>query len=231
MKFTKYQFNFSEAPWQALVGRGPPRWRAADLPSEVIKGRRRGSAFHFTPFVHICSWIIPFSTLPNHWRRLWGRGGVHIRAKRGLGGSQRSLPCVPGPRAGSWGLWVPGSYVALWWGSLGTLGGWSASCPSSEPLMLTQLRGLNFDPLQDPTHLSPPPGSPSSPPAASPVGSALAALPLMVNDSLAIAPPAGMALPLEHTAADPPTVQSACLPDFSGHQRPNPRPSPAPQGL
>lgn len=160
-----------------------------------------------------------------------GTRGVHIRAKRGLGGSQRSLPCVPGPRAGSRGLWVPGSYVALWWGSLGTLGGWSASCPSSEPLMLTQLRGLNFDPLQDPTHLSPPPGSPSSPPEASPVGSALAALPLMVNDSLAIAPPAGMALPLEHTAADPPTVQSACLPDFSGHQRPNPRPSPAPQGL
>lgn len=90
---------------------------------------------------------------------------------------------APGVSGSLGPMWLCGGGPWALWGC------WSASCPSSEPPMLTQLRGLNFDPLQDPTHLSPPPGSPSSPPEASPVGSALAAQPLMVNSTLAMPHP------------------------------------------
>lgn len=68
MKFTKYQFNFNEARLAGLADFSPSPLGGpvGARQSEVIKGRRYGNTFHFTPFVHICSWIIPFSTLPNH---------------------------------------------------------------------------------------------------------------------------------------------------------------------
>lgn len=68
MKFTKYQFNFHRrGPGRAAGGRP----RAA----EAITAGRRGP-LHFTPFAHICSWVIPFSTLPNHRSRRSAAAGA-----------------------------------------------------------------------------------------------------------------------------------------------------------
>lgn len=57
-------------------------WRGGGAGIGGNHGRAHRGTFHFTPFVHICSWIIPFSTLPNHRSRrraaagpcVWERG-------------------------------------------------------------------------------------------------------------------------------------------------------------
>lgn len=158
MKFTKYQFNFNEAPRQGS-GWGLRPHRASD--SMAVGGNQRlarSNTFHLTSFVHICSWIIPFSTLPNHWRRRQGREGpALLRAPAGLGPRPRActrlLPGDPGPFGALVSLSPPQP---------------SPHPHSSEAPALSPFRDHVAAPQPASTLLEPPPHLPEASPAPSP---------------------------------------------------------------